>query len=95
MKVIDIIVRPVITEKATKLSQSKVYTFQVMRDSNKMQITETIEKLYGVEVDSVRISVRKGKEKKVGRRMIVKKLPDTKIAFVKVKKGSIDLFPQS
>ncbi len=95
MKVIDVIVKPFITEKASRLAQNKVYTFHVKKDVNKMQIASTIEKLYGVEVDAVRISVRKGKDKRVGKRMMTKKMPDTKIAFVSVKKGTIDLFPQS
>lgn len=64
-------------------------------DANKFQIAQTIEKLYGVEVDSIRMMTRKGKEKRVGRKMITKRMPDIKIALVKVKKGTIDLFPQS
>ena len=95
MNINTIIIKPVITEKTTRLSQEKVYAFQVNTDVNKHQVAETIEKLYSVEVDTVRMMTRKGKEKKVGRKMMIKKLADTKIAYIKLKKGTIDLFPQS
>lgn len=95
MKINTVVLNPVITEKTTRLSQDKVYAFQVNMDANKFQIAQTIEKLYGVEVDSIRMMTRKGKEKRVGRKMITKRMPDIKIALVKVKKGTIDLFPQS
>lgn len=95
MKINNIVLQPVITEKTTKMSQAKTYSFQVSVKANKDQVRKTVEKLYSVEVASVRINIRKGKEKRVGKRMITKKLPDTKIAFVTVKKGNIDLFPQS
>lgn len=95
MKINDVILNPVITEKTTRLSQEKVYAFQVHMDANKFQIAQTIEKLYGVEVDSIRMMTRKGKEKRVGRKMIYKQMPDKKVALIKVKKGTIDLFPQA
>ena len=39
--------------------------------------------------------VRKGKKRRVGRRMKVKNMADKKIAFIKVSEGKIDLFPQA
>lgn len=95
MKINSVILNPVITEKTTRLSQEKVYAFQVNMDANKHQVAETVEKLYGVEVASVRMMTKKGKEKRVGRKMITKQMPDKKMALVRVKKGTIDLFPQA
>ena len=38
--------------------------------------------------------IRKGKAKKTGKKMRIKKMADRKIAFVKLIEGKIDLFPQ-
>ena len=49
-----IIKKPVITEKATKLSElSNRFTFEVDRKSNKIEIKNAIEKMYGVHVTDV------------------------------------------
>ncbi len=95
MKIDKVIVRPVLTEKATNLARAKTYMFEVALKANKDQVKATLEKLYNVKVGVVRIMVRKGKEKKVGRRMRSKQLSDTKIAYVELTEGKIDLFPQT
>lgn len=95
MKIENIIIRPVLTEKATSLTKERTYMFEVALKANKHQIKTTLEKLYGVSVGAVRLMIRKGKERRVGRRMKTKKLSDSKIAFVVLKKGTIDLFPQT
>jgi large subunit ribosomal protein L23 len=95
MKIENIIVRPVLTEKATNLTKEKTYMFEVALKANKHQVKTALEKLYDVSVDSVRLMIRKGKERRVGKRMKTKKLSESKIAFVVVKKGTIDLFPQT
>ena len=46
MKVNEILIKPVLTEKATKLANSKVYTFQVCQKANKNQIKQAVEKFY-------------------------------------------------
>lgn len=49
-----IIKKPVITEKATKLSEtSNRFTFEVDRNCNKIEIKNAIEKMYGVHVTDV------------------------------------------
>ncbi len=94
MKLNSVIIEPVLTEKATKLAQSQVYMFRVSKKANKNQIKDVLEKMYQVEVSSVKTANRKGKTVRRGRRMSPRKLPDKRVAFVKVKKGKIDLFPQ-
>jgi len=54
-----------------------------------------LENLYSVKVSSVRTMTKKGKEVKRGKRMTTKKLSDQKIAFVKLKEGKLDMFPQT
>jgi large subunit ribosomal protein L23 len=45
-----VIKRPRLTEKATLLGEEKRYTFEVLRDANKIEIRNAIEKIYGVKV---------------------------------------------
>lgn len=94
MRINDVLINPIQTEKSAQLAQEGCYMFEVNCRANKFQIKEAIEELFKVEVEKVRITWRKGKVKKVGRRMRPKKNPDRKIAFVKLKEGHIDLFPR-
>ena len=95
MRINDVIIAPILTEKATNLVKDQVYMFQVNLKATKFQIKEVLEKLYSVKISDIRIMIRKGKIKKVGRKMISKKNTDRKIAFVRVVKGKIDIFPQA
>jgi large subunit ribosomal protein L23 len=73
----DAIVSPVITEKATNLSEQNKVVFRVAPDATKPQIKEAVERLFDVKVLSVNTLVTKGKEKvfrgRRGRRSDVKK----------------------
>ena len=59
----DVILSPVITEKATMGSEHNKVTFKVARNATKPQIKEAVEKLFDVKVRSVNTLVRKGKTK--------------------------------
>ncbi len=59
----DVIVSPVITEKATMASEFNKVTFKVRRDATKPQIKAAVEKLFDVKVKSVNTLVRQGKVK--------------------------------
>lgn len=95
MRINDVIIAPILTEKATNLVKNQVYMFEVHLKATKYQIKEVLEKLYSVKISNIRTMVRKGKVRKVGKKMIPKKITDKKIAFVKVVKGKIDIFPQA
>ena len=95
MKINQVIVNPVLTEKATDLAKNQVYMFVVNLKANKFQIKNVLEKIYKVKVGRVRVMIRKGKSRRSGRRMVTKKLANKKIAYVKLKEGKIDLFPQT
>lgn len=95
MRIDQVIIRPVLTEKATNLVKDKVYTFEVNPKANKFQIAESLEKLFQVKVGTVRVARRAGKVRKTGRKMIPKKTASRMIAYIKVKEGKIDLFPQA
>src|SRR5690606_24053961 len=57
----DVILSPVITEKATMASERNQVLFKVARTATKPQIKEAVEKLFDVKVKSVNTIVRKGK----------------------------------
>jgi large subunit ribosomal protein L23 len=73
----DVIVSPVITEKATALSELNKVVFRVRPEATKPQIKEAVEKLFEVKVVSVNTLVTKGKRKvfrgRRGQRSDVKK----------------------
>ena len=49
----DIIVRPIITEKTMDGTTQKKYTFEVHKDSTKIDISRAVEALFGVKVSKV------------------------------------------
>ena len=59
----DIIIAPVVTEKATMASEHNKVLFKVAPKATKPQIKEAVEKLFDVKVKSVNTLVRKGKTK--------------------------------
>ena len=59
----DVILSPIITEKATLASDKNQVMFRVARTATKPQIKEAVEKLFDVKVKSVNTLVRKGKVK--------------------------------
>ena len=75
-RMFEIIRAPVITEKATLLSEKNQYVLRVSLDATKPQIAAAVEGLFGVDVVAVNTIVRKGKTKRVkgrpGRRSDVK-----------------------
>ncbi|MCF7924210.1 MAG: 50S ribosomal protein L23 [Candidatus Izimaplasma sp.] len=66
MKNYEIIKRPIVTEKSTKLSEEGKYTFEVDRKANKIQIKEAIEAIFDVKVKKVNVINGKPKAKRVG-----------------------------
>ena len=59
----DVIIAPVITEKATTASEHNQVVFKVARHATKPQIKEAVEKLFDVKVKSVNTMRRRGKWK--------------------------------
>jgi len=64
----EIIRRPLITEKSTRLKEgSNTICFEVDRSANKIQIQKAVQTLFGVKVADVRVANREGKMKRMGR----------------------------
>jgi large subunit ribosomal protein L23 len=86
----DVILAPVITEKATILSEQNKVVFKVARTATKPQIKMAVEKLFDVKVTAVNTLVRKGKTKQF--RGTLGKQSDVKKAIVTLADGqSIDV----
>lgn len=96
MKLADVLVRPVLTEKVNlQMEKRGIYTFQVSKEANKLEIKKAVEEFYGVKVAEVNTVVVPGKNKtrytKAGFLKGVK--PAYKKAMVTLAEGdSIDLF---
>jgi large subunit ribosomal protein L23 len=86
----DVILAPVITEKATVLSEHSQVVFKVRGNATKPQIQEAVERLFGVKVKAVNTLNRKGKRKKF--RGFAGRQSDMKKAIVTLEEGhSIDV----
>ena len=84
------IMKPVITEKATRLSEFNKVVFLVSESSNKLEVKYSIEKIFSVKVRSVNIINIKGKSKRF--KGIMGKRNDIKKAIVTLETGNtIDL----
>jgi len=96
MKLSEVLVKPILTEKANS-QQDKLrrYAFRVNRKANKLEIKKAVEDFYGVTVVDVNTSVVPGKNKtrftKAG--YVQGRKPAYKKAMITVAVGeSIDLY---
>jgi large subunit ribosomal protein L23 len=86
----DVILAPVITEKATIASEHNQVIFRVQRKATKPQIREAVERLFNVKVKAVNTLIREGKRKRF--RGVAGKQNDIKKAIVTLEDGhSIDV----
>lgn len=86
----DIVRNPVITEKATMLSEKNQFVFRVAIAATKPEIKASVEGLFGVNVLAVNTLVQKGKTKRFKGRPGVRS--DVKKAYVQLAEGqSIDM----
>ncbi|MDD2412637.1 MAG: 50S ribosomal protein L23 [Bacteroidales bacterium] len=88
----NIIIKPIITEKRTTASEKhNVYGFVVHRKANKYQIVQAIKELYDIDVESVNTLIQRGKKSvrntKTG--FIQGSKSSVKKAFVKLKDGQV------
>lgn len=92
MIISEILVRPILTEKSSALSNLNKYVFEVAMNTNKIEIKKAIEAYYGVEVEKVNTLIVKPRQKnfrtkKMSRPGFTKRY---KKAVVSVKTGTID-----
>ncbi|MEO0202671.1 MAG: 50S ribosomal protein L23 [candidate division WOR-3 bacterium] len=93
MDIRDVIIRPLITEKALNYRDfHRTYVFEVHPDANKSMIKQAVEKLFNVKVEKVRTLIVKPKPRRnIRNRRKIGYTKSWKKAYVKLKEGySID-----
>ena len=86
----QVILNPIVTEKATRLSEFNKVVFSVSLNTNKIEIKKAVEKIFSVKVNSVNVIKVKGKTKRF--KGILGKRNNLKKAIVTLEKGNtIDL----
>ena len=85
MHPLDILRRPIITEKSTEMQEGGRYTFEVAPIANKHQIRLAVEEAFDVTVVSVNTMKMRGKTRRYGPKVSSK--PDWKKAIVTLKAG--------
>jgi large subunit ribosomal protein L23 len=87
------IFRPLISEKSLGLASRGWYTFAVDKHTRKEDIAKLIERMYSVNVLSVRTIAMHGKVRRTGKKMVSKHKEDWKKAMLLLKAGQhIDAF---
>ena len=88
----ELTLKPRLSEKAYAQSQNRVYVFVVPADANKHSVARAIEAQFDVKVNTVNISVLKGKSKRTisqkGRRQLSGSTSDIKKAYVTLAEGN-------
>lgn len=93
MEQIDILRRPVITEKSMSQASVGRFTFEVAMEASKNQIRQAVEKQFKVKVVSIHTLIVKGKKKRVGKKRQQVKNSSRKKAIVTLFPGQkIDIF---
>jgi len=82
----DIIIKPIVTEASMDIMPDKKYTFVVDRKSNKTEIKNAVEIVFGVKVEKVNTMNMLGKKKRQG--VHIGKKADWKKAIVTLKADS-------
>jgi large subunit ribosomal protein L23 len=91
----SVIRKPIfLTEKSNTLRGQNQVVFEVLRDANKVQIKEAVQKLFNVKVESVNTMVYRGKDRRMGRGYA--KMQNWKKAVVTLREGeNIDFFAET
>lgn len=93
MRLEDVIIKPIITEKSMNEAAKGKFTFMVSKNADKKMIKRAVEEKFKVKVLSVATSILKGKKIKVGLRRMEKAKSSYKKAVVRLPAGQkIDLF---
>jgi len=87
----SVLIKPLITEKASSLNEKGKYGFVVNKNANKVEIKKDVEQMYGVTVESVNTMIYQGKTKSryAKSRVIKGRTSSFKKAIVTVADGEV------
>lgn len=89
----QVIIKPLVTEKATARNKDGVYTFHVHQHATKIDVKNAIRMIYGVEAFKVNVLKTHEKFRGAGRKQPIRKRHAVKKAIVALKgKKTIDVF---
>ena len=71
MHLYEVLRRPLITEKNASLQAEGKYAFEIAREANRHQVKQVVEKAFNVKVTAVNVVTVPGKEKRIGRRIVL------------------------
>jgi|JI91814CRNA_FD_contig_31_4507743_length_1214_multi_4_in_0_out_0_2 large subunit ribosomal protein L23 len=95
MQTFEILKKTILTEKASAAVEKGIYTFEVAKDANKLQIKKAVEDTYGVSVEAVRTiyCIGKVKTRNTKKGPAVGKVANIKKAMVQLVAGeTIDVY---
>jgi large subunit ribosomal protein L23 len=87
----NVLIKPLVTEKISALNEKGKYGFVVEKSANKVQIKNAIEKTYGVNVKSVQTLIANGKakSKNTKSKVLTGRTPCYKKAIITVAQGEV------
>ena len=95
MRISNLIIKPIVTEKSYAHAAEGRYVFKVSVKATKGAIKNEMKKIYGVDAVEVTTAIMPGKTSRIGKSRIFSNPVQWKKAVVKLKEGqSIDLFPK-
>src|SRR5260370_38726524 len=83
----NILVRPIITEKSMSDAENSKFTFVVALTGDKNEIKKEVEKMYSVKVLDIATTIVKGKTKRAGKKRTEKKMGEYKKAIISHEKA--------
>ncbi|MBU0667573.1 50S ribosomal protein L23 [Patescibacteria group bacterium] len=91
MKALYTIIKPIVTEKAIKLSEKMTYSFYVNSKATKIDVKMAVKELYGQNVDSVKMTVSPAKTRGLRNTVVIKRKKMKKAIVTLKGKKKIDL----
>jgi large subunit ribosomal protein L23 len=67
----EVLRRPIVTEKTSLLQERNKYAFEVANKATKRQVKDAVETAFKVNVTKVNIVAMRGKQKRIGRRVVL------------------------
>jgi large subunit ribosomal protein L23 len=87
MDIAQVLITPVITEKAFAAQEKNKYAFKVNKNATKLQVKKAFELFYGIKPESVNVVMTKQKARAAGRGRLIRKRTSDKRAIITLPKG--------
>lgn len=91
MQLTNVIVGPVVTEKAERLKAAQTYTLRIAKGATKVEVRQALKKLYDVDVERVRVLLVRPKRRLLGSGRVMEKRHRWRKALVTLREGSRSL----